>query len=366
MALEDFGVMIWHPTAVPDPETFADMCVYYGIKWVSVKMLNNEQSYNWSVGNLDYMRLFIEAVRDRGIRFGAWQYLDGARPGPQGSAVGSLVEKWEGLLGRGVIEFVQIDAEGGEWNNAWGTNRKAELYCDSLNIPNRVAMSLCSYRFPRYFPNFPFAAFLKHPKVNGMASPQVYWEFSHNPDVQLESSYAQYSALPSTVLTEFVPIAPTYFRGAPSNPEGWYPTVDDLKEFKQKASDLNLPGFGIYSFDKVWQHYDDSGTWPSGADWMEALTGKPKYGGPPVPPPPPPDEKIRPAIVEVNALKVRKSPVVDNNDWGGSCRLLKGQIPFVVGDLILGTDTRIWAQLGENMYACMVDRDGSQYMRWLG
>jgi hypothetical protein len=356
------GFMAWQLRSLPTPEEVLEFMNYYGANWISLKMIDSAGvdgpfPYNWRNGDVAAVTHFIKTLTDGGKKVGFWIYTSGYKPGPDGSMISEVIEKFEkyGLC------FVDLDAESGVWNQ-YGSKSKMETLLDSTFVPKRIPIYLDSYRFPTNFPQFPFKPALRHDKVNGFNSPQVYWEFSHNPTAQLNRCYVEYKALDNTPFNDFVPIAPAYWRGKPGVEGSWGPTVADLKAFKVRVNELSLPGYGVYSLDKVWQHYNAT-TYTSGADWMEALTGKPKMSETP-PPPPPAGTSPRAAEVVINRLNQRTAPIVSSATYAGY--LSKGQKPFVHGTLFKEADGRIWAKIGaDKMYVCFVDYNGTPLMKWV-
>lgn len=350
--LEGKGVMAWQLKSLPSAETFAKLMEYYGMDWVSFKMANNSYPYNWSTVDSAAMDEYIDQLIDRGVRVGMWHYTDGADPKAHGAMAARVVKQFPKL------NFIQVDAEGGQWNK-WGSDRRAKEYLDNCYVPGSYSVSLCSYRFPKYFPQFPFKGFVEHSRMRGEVSPQVYWEFSHNPYAQVRDSFNQYRDIIAGPLF-FVPIAPCYFRGVPGAVGSWGPTPEDLRSFVNQCNNMNLPGWGVYSWDKIWQHWEDYGHL-----WMQALTGKPKPSETPPSPPPPSSDTVRLAEVKAHRLNVRRSPEVNSNNKWTYTQLSKGMVVAVIGKVVWnGSENRAWARIGGNMYACMRDWDGTELMMW--
>jgi len=347
------GMMIWQLKNMPPPAELAAFVEYYGFDWVTIKLLEADQKYNQiggaDKGIIEYLKALAPVTK-----IGMWQFAYGYKPGPEGAAVGERFEKLE----EHGLSFHMIDAEGGAWNQ-YGSNKKADLYMNSLNLPKRIPVYLNSYRYPKYFLQFPWFKFYKHERLTGVM-PQVYWEFAHNPAYQLQRSLEEYrwvAAQAGGSEKPFYPVGSMYFRGVPGDPKGWGPTVADFEEFMAwVGNDVH----SFYSLDKVLQHYDTYGY-----QWLKAVTGKDKMGSTP---PPNPGSKF----IEVREMEVTSAAVgglwlhnqMSTSVSSRSGATYKGSRWYAEG-LLEEVDGRIWAKIGVNQYACVRDRDGTQYMTWI-
>jgi len=357
--LQGLGCDIWLLSELPPPATLADFCSYYNIRWIAFKMLDGKDSFNWSTGNISKIVEYLAALTAKGIQCGAWQYNEGWYPGPEGAAVGAMFEKFE----QHGLSFFFVDAEAGNWNK-FGSKGRMELYLNSLGLPSRIPVYLHSYRFPSLFPKFPFAAALRHDRVSG-AAPQVYWEGSHNPEEQVIRSWSEYEEVAGRgIIQEFIPVAPTYWRGTPGAAGSWGPTAADLRAFHQICVNTGLKAWGFYRLEKVLQHFRAT-AYVSGAEWMTALTDKAPYQFPDTPPAPPPTPQPTYRVMEVLAtrLDILRSPEPDAKVGG---HITKGVRPFVYGSLTQAADKSIWARVGQSqMFAMVQDRKGNRLMRWV-
>ncbi len=73
-------------------------------------------------------------------------------------------------------------------------------------------IALTSYRFPSFHPQLPWREFLDRCDFN---IPQVYWEFNHNPAIQLTRSVREFQEM--TPFRPIIPAGPAYRRGGGSH-----------------------------------------------------------------------------------------------------------------------------------------------------
>src|SRR3989304_321851 len=89
---------------------------------------------------------------------------------------------------------------------------------DAARIAARAkAAGLTSYRYPQLHYQLPYAQFLER---CDFAMPQVYFEFSHNPEDQLERTVAQYQALR--------PARPIFVTGPTYSHTAWRPAPAEV------------------------------------------------------------------------------------------------------------------------------------------
>jgi len=195
---------------------------------VLIKIANGIYSYNYDwEKKIDLVPPLVSALKNEGIQAWGWHYLFGDQPWEEAAKAISRIQEL------GVDGYV-IDAEGhykGKYNSA--NTFMNQLTGSIKDIP----IGLSSYRYPSYHPTLPWNEFLKKCDLN---MPQVYWMFSHNPGAQLKQSIADFMNLQYTP-----PIFPT---GAAFTEYGWTPTLSEVREFMQKARELNLPGFNFWEW----------------------------------------------------------------------------------------------------------------------
>lgn len=265
--MNGLGFLIWQLKSMPAVEVVIHYLKAVKARWVSIKVANGAYTFNVDGGNDKPLIAFMDALRTEGIEVGGWHYVYPDNPGPQGDRAEERRQK----LG---LAHLLVDAET-EWNEPFGMTAAAKLYLSKIKIAN-FPTGLCSYRFPRYFPNFPFAGFCNH-ESSDLVAPQVYWEGAHNPVVQLARSKEEYAAITDR---PFVPIGATY--GHVQKDQSWWePSVDDLTAFTEWCK-ANVHAYGYYSLDWILTH--------NRMDWLEAINGGPLIE----PPPPPPPSVIEP------------------------------------------------------------------------
>lgn len=101
-------------------------------------------------------------------------------------------------------------------------------------------LGLCSYRYPKLHPEFPWNEFLAGCVFH---APQVYWIQNNDPmapKYQVEESYSQLRSIKNL---HFVPI------GVACEENGWKPSPAQINTFKKTVVDLGLPsGYGWWEW----------------------------------------------------------------------------------------------------------------------
>lgn len=322
---------------LPPIEEWARFLQHYRVGSVSFKLVDGTATYNQQ--DVPKLREYLAATAEI-CQIGQWPFTYGYNPGPEAAKASEMIEKYPAL------SFIDIDAEGNGWNQAYGMPARANTYMNSLDIPKRIEVYVNSYRYPKYFPRFPWSAFFNHPKLTGW-KPQVYWLQDTRPEAganNVQGSYDDYLAkgLLGNGKT-FFPMLPTFAEG------GWEPTEQQLYGAIQRGYTLGFMSPSAWKVDWVFQ-YD---RW----DWMRGLTGK-------EPPddtsPPPPLERIAQVLVYGLRLRLAPSttaPIVGSISYPATVKVL--------GELIKGTDGREWAYLGDTVYACFTNNDGTPYMKFV-
>jgi hypothetical protein len=201
------------------------------------------------------------------------------------------------------LKHYMIDAEentrvypGARWKSypKYRAVECAKVYMDNLDVPDGFPVGLCSYRFPNVHREFPWNAFLTHPKLT-MVNPQVYWMFNNNPGYQTATSLAQYREY--TTLP-FLPV------GAAYEESGWAPTAKEIGEFRDLCKE-NFDAWSYYRWGQAKNH----------VDWLNAMKVEvepvPEPPPEPTPEPPPPHECEIPTaklVPGISALRVRRGP----------------------------------------------------------
>lgn len=283
--MQGLGFLIWKLSAMPDANTLIGLAKKYGIRWLSIKLANGIYPYNQTGGNDKELKEYILALQAAGIEVGGWHYSYCQQVGVEGDRAMERIEK----LG---LSHWLVDIEG-EWSQPYGMAKAAKLYMSKLKVGG-LQVGLCSYRYPKYWPYVPFAAFLGHEAMD-VNTPQVYWEGQHNPATQLDSSFGDYSRITTK---PFLPIGATYGH-TQKDGSWWEPTNQDLSNFVAWCRGFaRTQAYGFYSLDWILSHKK--------YDWLEAITGV-AYE-PPTPVTPVAYPKV---ITTVGAYNLRQEPVID-------------------------------------------------------
>ena len=288
--MQGLGFLIWQLASVPGADELIRLAKKYNIRWYSIKLANGILPYNQTGNNDKELKALIQALQDAGIEVGGWHYSYCTQVGLEGDRAMERIEKLN-------LSHWLVDIEG-EWSQPYGMPAAAKLYMSKLKVGG-LQVGLCSYRYPNYWLNVPFPAFLNHEAMD-VNAPQVYWEGAHNPAAQLDRSLSEYSKITGK---PFIPIGATY--GHTQKDKSWWePTIADLQQFVAWCKDKRVPAYGFYSLDWLLtrKHYD----------WLEAITGV-AYEPPPPPPPPvepPPAELPEYMTVTAGKLNIRHSPAV--------------------------------------------------------
>jgi len=236
-----------------------------------------------------------------------WHYVYGGLPATEASLAIQRVKQYG-------LDCYVIDAEG-EYK---GRRSQASTFMAVLRagLPD-VSIGLSSYRFPSLHPELPWVEFRGKCDFD---MPQVYWMLAHNAGEQLRRSLAEIGQM-----TPRLPYIPT---GAAFREHGWQPTVAEVVEFMNVAT--QELGLGAYNF---WEWQQARSILP---DVWDAIA---EYGGEPQPPPP------SPARVAINTdkLNVRSAPVVADSTLVG--HTYRDKVWEVTGE-VLDVQGRTWFRSG--------------------
>lgn len=229
-----------------NPQAITQAAQQAGLTHVLIKIADGAYPYNINRNtNVDLAAPVVQALKNAGIQVWGWHYVYGEYPIQEADiAIQRLLDL--------DIEGYVIDAEH-EYKQP-GKDNAADQYMRRLRsrLPNHK-FALSSYRFPSYHPQLPWKTFLERADYN---MPQVYWEQSHNPQVNLERSVREFQSI--SPYRPVIPTGPTYRAGP------WVPTNADLNEFMSAAKNLNLPAVNFFSWDEcrpsfqhLWQTISD-------------------------------------------------------------------------------------------------------------
>jgi hypothetical protein len=259
------GFFIWQMTTikkvVPDPAMLAELLKRAKINWVTIKVGDGQSYYNQIAGenttggNDKELLRWIDALKAAGIKVGGWWYLrpysaSAENPGVQPGMIGERIEKLE-------LNHMFYDVEG-EWKYT-GLNAaidKALRVDAALTFPGLF----CSYRYPKSHAPLNFNRFLHNATITHNA-PQVYWMGAHDPEYQLDKSFAEYATYGAD--RPFVPIGAAY--GATVGNAWWEPSLTDLRKFVERCVARGWETYGFWSLDWVLK----KGRY----DWLSAIAG---------------------------------------------------------------------------------------------
>lgn len=256
MSLFGKGFYVWQVARCEggDPTAIARKAVSAGLSHVMIKIADGPNwIYNYDFARkLDLVPPVLEALKASGVEGWGWHYVRGDDP------IGEARMAVSRCRQLGVDGYV-VDAEG-EYKRP-GKRAAALRFMQELRagLP-RLPIALSTYRYPRAHPTLPYSEFLERCDY---AMPQVYFEFAHNPEEQLDRSVAQYLSLRPA--RPVVPTGPAYGRGS------WRPTPGELVRFLRRAKETGLPGVNLWSWDYASRTaYQDLWEAMAGFEWQAA------------------------------------------------------------------------------------------------
>lgn len=233
MALTGKGMMIWKIPSCEEgnPSKIASVAKAAGFTHVLIKIADGTYSYNINrTTNIDLVPPVVSALKAQGLKVWGWHYIYGDNPTGEAKTAANRT------IALGLDGYV-IDAES-EFKLA-GKETAARTFMTELRkgIPSHP-VALCSFRYPSYHMQFPWKAFLEKCDYN---MPQVYWQESHNPDVQVTKSFNEFQAL--VPYRPYMPTGPLYPAGS------WKATAADIKLFMDTCKKLNIPALNYFTWD---------------------------------------------------------------------------------------------------------------------
>ncbi len=235
MSLEGKGIFIWKIKDCEggDPQAIAARATEAGFTHVLIKIADGAFTYNYDYDqNVDLVPPVIQALRNQQIQVWGWHYVYGDYPVSEARKAVERVRELD-------VDGYVIDAESQYKNPSKKVAAKQfmrQLRTSLVSTP----IALTSYRFPSYHPQLPWKEFLDKCDFN---IPQVYWEFSHNPAIQLTRSVREFQEM--TPFRPIIPAAPAYKRGS------WEPTPEDIIKFLNTVKSLNLSAATFWEWSTV-------------------------------------------------------------------------------------------------------------------
>jgi hypothetical protein len=338
------GIMIWKGANYGTLSEIVKACLEMGLRWVALKI---GDAASPAYASFSDMPAAVRAFRDAGISVWGWHYIyggywydrttaswktNGVSPAQEAAYAVQQVSR----LG---LDGYMIDAEK-EYKVNSPASRAASFMAGIRGIGKPVA--LCSYRFPSYHPEFPFAAFLAGCDYH---MPQVY----HSKDRAVMDLERSWNELQKIKPLPFVPVGRAYVGDGYGLP-GVRP--DEITGLMQWAWMKVCPGVSFWAMDFLKLH-------AGGAARAEAIMDFP--WGKPEPEPVPVGVELPKVIgvVRVTAplLNVRSGPGVTFRDIGD---LITGAEMYVMRTITLPEGYE-WAEIGSEAWV----RVGSGLAEWV-
>lgn len=245
-----------------------------GVEHVIVKIADGEDSYPLSEKDTDGVTEqatadLIAALRDVDITVWGWAFAYGQDADPQKQAR-KFAERARYFEMQGLVVNAE-DLGERRWSAAGGASRARDYMGalrEALSDVQGAVLALSSYRFLRYHPSFPFAAFMEDCDI---AMPQVYWVARGEGDalVNLRRSYEEYREMFPRKM--FVPTGAAFGESYRSNGDRyfWSASPQQIHRFLDQARALGLPAVTFWS----WEHayYDLGNRRYNGSELWDAI-----------------------------------------------------------------------------------------------
>ena len=285
------------------PEAAAKRAKQAGIEHVIVKIADGEDPYPLPQGDSDGRQeaattALIAALRRAGINVWGWAfaYGDPIDPEKQATTFAARARHFE-------LNGLVVNAED-LGNRRWsrpGGDARARNYMAALRHAldgvDGLLLAFSSYRYLRYHPSFPFAAFLEGCDI---AMPQVYWVARGEGDAiyNLRRSYEDYQKeFPNKL---YVPIGAAYGEhyGQKADRYFWSANPRQIYRFMDQSRAMGLPAVSFWSwehalFDEANQSYNGSELWDAVANYRYADAGGDVGGAGTA-------ETVEPIVIQVN------------------------------------------------------------------
>ncbi len=324
------GIFIWQGKnfAKGSVASAVNTCTEMGLTWVALK-IGDRTDQRYASYPLDMINA-VESFHAAKIAVWGWHYVyGGIYIGTNGAGVpygATPVQEAEfatSEVARLDLDGYIIDAEK-EWKVSFQRERALQ-FLRALNVS--VPVALCSYRFPKLHPEFPWGEFLSSDVSIHM--PQVYWA-PGNSATDLNRSILELTALKNLPI---VPVGRAYI--GDGNPD---PTPAEIDLFMKTAVQRNLPGCSFWALDFLALHAGGAARQKAIADFVWSGSTPPVV----VPPTPTTPIPVGKAKVTAATLNVRAGADTTYKD---------------IGDLIAGTEVYVfeianvdWARIGLNAW----------------
>ena len=234
MSLQGKGTFMWQVPKCDggNAARIAERCREAKLTHVMIKIADGASwAYNYDpTRKIEYIPPVAAALRSAGIAVWGWHYVRGDDP------VGEARLAVRRMRSLGLDGYI-IDAEK-EYKQP-GKKVAAQRFMQELRagLPN-MPIGLSTYRYPQMHYQLPYAAFLER---CDFSMPQVYFEFAHDVEQQLERSVAQYQALQPN--RPIIVTGPTYSHNA------WRPSSAEVVRFMTRARQMGLAAVNFWAYD---------------------------------------------------------------------------------------------------------------------
>jgi|GEM_PF-1521433 len=274
------GYFIWRVTqllsrpGLHTPAAAARQAREAGIEHAIIKIADGEDPYPLPLGDKDGKQetataALIDALRQAGINVWGWAFAYGDPVDPEKQAATFATRaRYFGLNG---LVVNAEDLGNRRWSSPGGADG-ARSYMTTLRQDledvDGLLLAFSSYRYLRYHPSFPFAAFLEGCDI---VMPQVYWVAHGEGDAiyNLRRSYEDYQReFPDKL---YVPIGAAYGEYYGQNPDRyfWSASPRQIYRFMDQSRAMGLPAVSFWS----WEHalYDEGNQTYNGSELWDAV-----------------------------------------------------------------------------------------------
>jgi len=242
------GMAIWvtRDCEEDDHNAIIAECKAANLKHLNFKVANATSPSGIDTTGEDHVKhlsiLLREAIPD--IKIMGWHYVFGDNPTGEAAIA---IQRCNELK----LDAYCIDAEA-EYK---GKKLAATQFMSTLRSAIDIPVGLYSYRYPSLHPELPWKEFRARCDFD---IPQVYWQNAHNPDVQLEASWTEFSLM--TPQLPYIPCGSAYKAGT------WVPTVSDINKFLDKAVAMGLPAANFWEWGRTKMYAPE--LWPAIANYQ--------------------------------------------------------------------------------------------------
>lgn len=349
--LEGKGFFVWRVArllsrpGLHTPEAAASQAKQAGIKHVIVKIADGEDPFPLPERDGDGRQEeatagLIAALRQAGINVWGWAFAYGDPLDPQAQA--TIFASRARHFGLNGLVINAEDLGNRRWSLPSGAAR-ARTYMSvlrqALDDVDGLLLALSSYRYLRYHPSFPFAAFLESCDI---AMPQVYWVTRGEGDAiyNLRRSHEDYHReFPDKL---YIPLGAAYGEYYGQDPDRyfWSASPRQIYRFMDQARAMGLPAVTFWS----WEHalYDADNQSYNGSELWDAIASyhytdaASDVGGAGV------SEEVEPITIQVNGEGYR-SGVYARYPYAAFIPMVRGGQKMMYARTVGQTPSSVWA-----------------------